>query len=209
MNAKNIKCVIFDFDSTLYVNGNWADEDGYWQGYLDYAGITDITVDEICKKYSSPHKMRSLCKYTRELGIDDSIFFKYCDDFLYDMTNDNLRVIDNNLLEELKKYYQIFLLSDSTPGYLDYYMKEFGINKAVFTECISNNYDANDMSKYPLMIKVLNQMSCKPNEIIMVGDSAMFDIEPAKKAGFETFKVDSLEDTEKIIKILIESGKNK
>ena len=209
MDAKNLKCVIFDFDSTLYVNGNWDNEDDYWQGYLDYAKIKGVTVSEICEKYSSPHKMKSLCRYTREIGFDDAVFFEYSDKFLYDMTNENLRVVDNNLLEELKKYYKIFLISDSTPGYLRHYMKEFKININVFTECISNKYDANDMSKYPSMISVLNKTGLKPNEILMVGDSLLFDIEPAKKAGFETKKVDCLEDTESIIKDLIEIAKQR
>ena len=125
MDAKNLKCVIFDFDSTLYVNGNWDNEDDYWQGYLDYAKIKGVTVSEICEKYSSSHKMKSLCRYTRDIGFDDAVFFEYSDKFLYDMTNENLRAVDNNLLEELKKYYKIFLISDSTPGYLRHYMKEF------------------------------------------------------------------------------------
>ena len=87
--------------------------------------------------------------------------------------------------------------------YIEFYLDYANINKNDFTEIIDNKYDDEGYTKIPMMKKVLRDTNLKPDEIIMIGDSEMSDISPAKLVGFQTCLVNTVYDTEKILQDLI------
>ena len=207
MELDKIKCVIFDFDCTLYSNGDWSKEDEYFAKFLEENNIYDISMEELYKKYPYFHKMQASLAYAREKGLDDSLFFDYVDKNIYDITESELEIINPQLLYNLANFYDLYLLSDSNESYLDYYFKLFNIDKSVFKECISNEYKREDMSKAPYMLKILSYGKYNSDEILMVGDSFEFDIIPARKVGIKSYLVGHVSETENLIKNLIDIAK--
>lgn len=207
MELNNIKCVIFDFDCTLYSNGDESREDEYFAKFFNENNIKYSSMEDVYKKYPSFHKMQATLAYARDMNFDDNLFFDYVDKNIFDVTSPNIQVINQELVYELAKYYDLYVLSDSNESYLDYYYKLFNIDKSVFKRSISNEYRREDMSKAPYMREILAFGKYKADEILMVGDSYEFDIIPANRVGIKSQMVNHVSDTEKLILDLIKLAK--
>lgn len=209
MNLKKIKCVILDFDGTLYSNGDWSGEVKFFGQYLMDNNILPEykTLDEkvayLKGQYPNYHIIQYIFAYLHDNKIDDSDFRKFNDENVCEIRGNDIKFIDPKVISELAKYYEVYMISDSSRVYLDFYLDYAKIKESNFVEILSNEYNDDHYTKIPMMKKVLEKTGLKPSEIIMIGDSERSDIIPAKLVGLQTFKVDGEEDTTKILSELI------
>ena len=207
MNLKKIKCVIVDFDSTLYSNGDASAE-----SYEDYLAEHNI-LPEISGKYEKRaylkslypkyHTIKAIFAYLRDNGFDDSGFRDFFDKQIWEIRTKDTVFINPKIIKELSKYYPIYIVSDSAVAYLEYYLKEANIDKRWFSGVYSNTYTDETFSKIPVMKKIQSETGAKSNEIIMIGDSEYSDIQPAKLLGFQACHIKHVSETEKILQELV------
>lgn len=209
MNLKKIKCVIVDFDETLYSNGVWIDEAEFFAKYLDDRNLLPEVVGwkektkYLQKKYPTYHIIKQIFAYLHENGVDDSDFRKFKHDNICEIRGEDTVFIKPQIIKELAKFYPVYILSDSDIPYIEFYLKEAGIDKKFFAGIYANTYDDEGYTKIPVMRRVLDETGLKPEEIIMIGDSQNSDIRPAKLVGFQTKHVKSVYETEELLQEFI------
>lgn len=209
MNLKKIKCVILDFDNTMYSDGDWSHEDECFgkflveKNLLSEYGDWQARIDFLREKYPQYHLLQFMFAFLHDNGIDDGEFRKYNDENVCEIRGENTVFINPKVISNLAKYYKVYIISDSSVPYLEFYLNHAKIDKRKFQAILSNEYNDEGYTKIPMMKKVLKETGLKPNEIIMVGDSEKSDIAPAKLVGFQTFLVNHVSETEKILQDLI------
>lgn len=209
MNLKKIKCVILDFDGTLYSNGDWSGETKFFGQYLvdnnilpEYKTL-DEKVEYLKKTYPNYHIIQYIFAYLHDNGLDDLGFRKFNDENICEIRSKDIEFLDPKIITELAKYYKVYMISDSSKIYLEFYLNYAKFKLNDFEEILSNQYTDENYTKIPMMKKVLEKTGLKPNEVIMIGDSEKADIIPAKLVGLNTFKVADEKDTAKILNELI------
>ena len=209
MNLKKVKCVIVDFDATLYSNGDWSKEPAFFGKYLVDRNLLPELPDAESKleflrnKYPGYHIIKFIFAYLHDNGIDDSDFRKFNNEHICEIRGEDTVFIRPEIILETSKCYPIYIVSDSAVPYLEFYLKHAGIDKNLFSGIYDNTYDDETYSKIPIMKRVLEESGVKPNEIIMIGDSLKSDIQPAKLLGFQTLHVKTVQETEKILQDLV------
>ena len=206
MNLKKIKCVIVDFDETLYSYGDSSTEE--YEDYLVEKNLLPEILDKyekgkyLKKIYPNYHSIKAIFAYLHDNNMDDSEFRDFYNRVVWDVRTEKTVFIDPNVIKELSKYYPVYIVSDSSKKYLEFYLGEAKINKSWFAGIYSNTYDDETYSKIPVMKRVMNETGLKPNEIIMIGDSENSDIKPAKLLGFQTKHIKNVFETTEILQEL-------
>lgn len=209
MNYKKIKCVILDFDNTLYSYGNWDDEHRLYEKFLEQENfLPEINGGEEKLKYMRSlypnyHLVQTMYAFMHDNNIDDKPFREFNDKNISNIITDEIVFIDPKVIEELAKSYKVYVISDSQISYLNYYLEYAGVKLSNFTGILSNEYNDEGYTKIPMMKKVLKETGFKPDEIVMVGDNPKTDIAPAKLVGLQTHLVEFVSDTEKFLNKLI------
>ena len=206
LDLKKIKCVIIDFDGTMYSDANWDTCDDFAFQYLLDNNLYKKSRQEFLKENNFPkeyHFTQCIYAYLKKIGKDISGFYEYENTHIHNFLCAKIRKINPKLVEALCNQYPVFLLSDSSPNYILHYLEDFKINKYWFTGIISNNYTSYDMSKVPYMAEVVKNGGYNPQEVIMIGDSYHHDIVPAKKLGIQAAHVLDVNDTEFVIRNLL------
>ncbi len=205
-----IKIVIFDFDETLYSGGNWDNANAHFCKPLVRLGLFENTADAektLSKKYPEISDFyKKVIAFMEENGFEPKVFRDLLEhESVYDMVSDGLRKMNYDLLNELAKHYVLYIISDSPKIYVDYYLNFFGINRNVFKEVIINPFLTEDISKFPCMQKIVLDNNADVNEVLMIGDSQVADILPAKKLGIKFEHITSVEETENLVRHLIDT----
>lgn len=209
MKLNKVKCVILDFDGTMYSDGDWSNEPILFGDYLVSKNLLpeyktrDEKIEYLQKKYPNYHLIQQMFAFLHDNGIDDSDFRKYNNDNICEIRTENIKFIDPKLISDLAKSYALYIISDSAIPYLEFYLDHAKINKNNFESIFSNEYNDEGYTKIPMMKKVLAQTGFNPEEIIMIGDSEKSDIIPAKLLGIQTHHVMHVSETEKLLKRLI------
>jgi len=206
MSLRKIKCVIVDFDETLYSYGDSSTEE--YEDYLVEKNLLPEIPDKyekgkyLKKIYPNYHSIKAIFAYLNDNNMDDSEFRDFYNRVVWDVRTDKTVFIEPNIIKKLSKYYPIYIVSDSSKKYLEFYLGEAKINKSWFAGIYSNTYDDETYSKIPVMKRVMNETGLKPNEIIMIGDSENSDINPAKLLGFQTRHIKNVFETGEILQEL-------
>ena len=209
MNLKKIKCIVVDFDATLYSNGDWSTEAEFFGNYLVEKNLLpefpslEEKLEYLSKKYPSFHVLKFIFAYLHDNGIDDSDFRKFNDENICEIRGKDTVFIKPEIISEIAKYYPIYIISDSSVPYIEFYLDYAKIDKNAFSGIFDNKYDDEGYTKIPMMKRVLKETGLKPEEIIMIGDSENSDIRPAKLVGFQTKHIHSVFDTEEILQEFI------
>lgn len=206
-NLKNIKAIVFDFDETLYSGGDWS-------RFKDY--LLQMLVDaKICKDISqAKHKVFEEKRQSQDIVLKvwevieekqnaGEIFRNYFENKPYDIKTWTGKIVDNKLLKELSRNYKLFVLSDNSKSYLQMHMKKMGIETSVFEKIYGNQFFDEDPTKTYFMNEIANSFGFQKKEVLMIGDSEVFDIQAAERTGIRHCLVHSVLDTERIINALI------
>lgn len=207
MKLNKIKCVVLDFDNTMYSYGEWANEDILTERFLHEQNLLpgiENKVEYLSKLYPQYHIIQFVFAYLHDNNIDDSAFRKFNNENISEIRKPETVFIKPEIIKEISKKYKLFMISDSFKSYLLYYLDYAKINKDWFDDILQNQYDDEGYTKIPMMKTVLEQTGLKPEEIVMVGDSEKSDILPAKIVGFQTYHVKDVFDTEKFLNRLLE-----
>jgi len=201
--CKKVKGIIFDFDSTLYSGCVW----GEWGKYINkyFHEIFPNNADDLMKKYDIKDTSTGFVIATithKELGSTKP-FYEYQNNNIFQHDLSDFVYVNIERLRRLSELYDIFLVSNSSPNYLDYYLDLFKIDKDMFKLRLTNPFDINDLTKTGCYKKVLDTYHLSPNEVLVVGDSYSADIVPAINMNMQARHITHVNETNQIIEDLI------
>lgn len=207
MELNKIKCIIVDFDKTLYSNANLSGVNDYYAQFLFEYNLIEKTPDavgNILKQYPNWHMEQCVYFIARQNGIKDAEIRNWFNNHVYNILCDGIKIVSPDILKKLCESYPVFILSDSAEAHLEHYMRMFDYDKSWFAGIISNDFKLKSMSKCGFMEKIVKKCNLNKDEVLMVGDSLRSDIKVANEAGIESFQVFTVSDTEKLFNELIE-----
>ena len=210
MNNKQV--LIFDFDGTFYsgdkafskienyVNKNKrkflpnltneqykkiVKENPAWKDIYVGADIVDF-IYMLKKKYP-------------EYKISIKDFWNWQESKPDPLVIDKNQIVDVNFLKNICEKYPTYVVSNSSPNHITFYMKKFKINPSWFKEIISNHFIAKDRTKKHYYEKILLKENCLPQNCFVFGDSMQNDLVPAQKLNINTYLINNANDIPSII----------
>ena len=134
-----------------------------------------------------------------ELKIGPRNFWTWQNRTLDPLYLENAKIMSQDVIERLSKKYPIYVVSNSSPKHLNYFLKQFGINKKYFKKIISNKFTIKDITKKHYYIDIMNKEKCQPKDIYVYGDTYANDIVPALELGMNAFHVTDVDKCEKLL----------
>lgn len=212
--------IILDFDGTLYSGEHVFDD------FPDYIKkhkreflpkLSDEQYKQIVEENPDWNNLISVSEIIEYMYIFKKKYRKFkimIKDF-YDWQNkqpdplvlDDITITSPNFLKSLCKKYSTYVVSNSTPNHILYYMEKFNINPKWFKRIISNRFIARDRSKKHYYEAILKNENCKPQNAYVFGDSLENDIKPAKALGINTNLITKADLLETEISKIIENLK--
>lgn len=112
---------------------------------------------------------------------------------------DDVLITSPKFLKSLCKNYSVYIVSNSTPNHILFYMKKFDINPKWFKKIISNRFVIRDHSKKHYYESILKKENCEPQNAYVFGDSVENDLKPAMDLGINICHVKNAKILEKKI----------
>lgn len=191
---KGLKAIIFDFDNTLYKDIDWLNYDEFVIENVRkiFAYLTDEEFENLLKKHNF-NGDRVIEFFARvcleELGSTKK-FWNFVKDIKFDGDYSNVKLFPRQILEELSKKYTLFILSNSSVDNIKYVSKQINLDLSFFTGIYDNKFKEDDLTKARSMKDILNESQIKPHQILMVGDSIVHDLIPAKSLGLKVMLIE-------------------
>ena len=195
----NKKVVIFDFDGTFY-SGEKAFSK--LEGFIKknkrkfMPRLTDEQYNKISKENPEWKKvyngseivdlMYDLKEKYKDFDISVKDFWDWQNANPDPLVIDKNQLVDSNYLKDICGDHSVYVVSNSSPTHIYYYMEMFGIDKTWFKEIISNRFTQKDMTKKHYYKRILEKENCSPENAIVLGDSDKNDLEPGRKLGINT-----------------------
>ena len=212
------KVFIFDFDGTFYSGEHKFDrvgEDIINNRRRFLSRLSDDEYEMICKenpKWMSAitgndivRCMIKLMKKYKNLDIDIEDFYKWQNDFIYDIVIDYDKVVEFKFMEELTSNYPVYVVSNSSLKHILYYMKKLNINPQWFRKVIANEFNRDDPSKQYYYRKIMEIENIEAHDIYVIGDSVESDLNPALHLGMKAFYVSDANEIKNIVSSILDN----
>lgn len=191
---KSIKCIIWDYDGTLYNDQNSLIGKSLEKEFF-----------KIAQRYNSKIDLDTFRTKTKELGswakaanFYTSIPLVDLMDLISQKHNKEKYIQPNpsivNLIESTKSRFIHLILTDSTKKEVIAGLKKIGFKHNPFHEIISRDISKTLKPNTNLFKKIQNKYQLKKNNFLCIGDSLKIDIYPAKKFGFKAIPIWEIKD---------------
>lgn len=139
-----------------------------------------------------------------QLDIDTKDFFDWQNNSRYEIVLDPTLIADIDYINNLAINHPTYIVSNSSPNHLLYYMEVLGLNPKLFKDIVSNQFLQSDPSKEHHYKDILDKENCKPSQFYVFGDSVEADLIPAQNLGMNTIYIDNAtllkNEIEKVLK---------
>jgi len=197
---EKIKCIIFDFDDTLYTGEVW----GNWPKFLTTCYLQALPHK---KSYDIPYEaLLSGADFVDCLvkeGVSSKVFVKYQEENIYPFSTEDVRGVDSEVLKKLKPQCFLSIVSNSSVPYIKHYCKKLGIDLKLFDDVLQNEFLQKDMSKAVNYKKIMKKHKLQPEEILVIGDHYKNDILPAINLGMKSHLIDNVVELEEYLNTII------
>ena len=191
----SVKSLLFDYGGTIDTNGvHWGE--ALWDAYYLYN--KELSYDSFRKAYEKVEQQLGsqsliLPNYTFRETLEIKVKLQLdelgigCPDLLDQVTEtcyeNTRRCISRatEVLEQLEEHYPMFLVSNFY-GNLRTVLHEFNLTH--YFQAIIESAEAGFRKPDPEIFRIaIGKTGCKPEEIVVIGDSYKNDIQPANKLG--------------------------
>ncbi len=193
MKAKNIKTIIFDFGGVILdIDPQITIKEFQKMGFKDVAKTKSKEfIEDIIRKFErgiyTPEVFRKKLKSFLDLDVSDQKLDDAWNALIYDIPAERIKI-----LEQVKKNYQMLLLSNSNEIHYDLYVRDlqlrFGYRE--FDELFDKAYFSFDvhLSKPDPEVYefIINQHNLKPSQTLFIDDNEE-NIAAASKLGLKTY----------------------
>ena len=138
MKLNKIKCVVLDFDNTMYSYGEWANEDILTERFLHEQNLLpgiENKVEYLSKLYPQYHIIQFVFAYLHDNNIDDSAFRKFNNENISEIRKPETVFIKPEIIKEISKKYKLFINEEEFEG--EYTIREF---IDIFSERYGENF---------------------------------------------------------------------
>lgn len=140
--------------------------------------------------------------------IDTSAFWQCQQDEVYSINLVGAQKVDSSFIKAICEQYNCYIVSNSSPNHINYYMKELNINPSWFIEVISNHFIEEDPTKEHYYVRIAQNENIKPENMLVFGDSDISDLVPARNIGAKAFLIKDANDINKIVLTALKSAEN-
>ncbi len=192
-----VKCVIFDFDDTLYYGINWH----FWYrtvGQWFDNHFSNMSFDEkkaLLKKYGVRYKKKDfcmadevLCHILIDLEGSSDPWLDYRDGMEMDPAEKKGRAVPKREIQKFAKLGKLYIVSNSRLTNIQKTAAFYKIDLTIFEHIYNNEIKTKDTSKEGLFLKIMEENGLKPENVLVIGDSKNHDIKPAKKLKMNYFR---------------------
>ena len=202
---EKIKCVIFDFDETLYSSSNR-------QGYLDFlkkavtelGGKTAAEADRLLTQagFTLTNKPASFNSQLSTFGITREQWDSFKINNCYIADPKGVEILPNELYRELRKKCRLFIVSNEFLQHIEAKAAIYGIDLSVFDIYVSAGG-----SKKPIYERVMKDCGVTANQVLVIGDRMKVDIEPMLELGGNGALVRDVKEVKDLIGKLLKTLK--
>lgn len=214
---KNV--LIFDFDGVFYSGEHKFDNvathvNKNRRKFLP--NVSDEKYQEICRVFPEWEKTVSGAEITDciykikahypQLNISTKAFWDWQQEDIYPIIIDFGQVVNSKHMEQLCKEYPVYVVSNSSPSHIEFYMNKLDINPNWFKQIFSNHFEEFDRSKKHYYQQILDIEKCPPQNAYVYGDSIKSDLDPAKILGINAFHITNSNDIIKVVDSSLNRG---
>lgn len=216
------KVFIFDFDGTFYSGDemfsklptyiarhrrdflpNLSDEEYKqvvkenpdWKKVINGCDIVDMMYD-FKKKYPE-----------FEISVKD--FWDWQNEKPDPIVIDKTKVVDADFIEQICEDYPVYVVSNSSPTHIKFYMKKLDIEPEWFDDIVSNRFTQKDRTKKHYYERILEKENVEPHNVYVFGDSVKSDLVPAKELGMNVHHVKNAASIKRMVKRVLNKEKGK
>ena len=206
-NTNEKMVIIFDFDGTMYSGKHKFDNIPpaiETARRLFLPQLDDKEYSDICREFPEWNRVTSgkdivdviyaIKERYPSYAISPISFWEWQNNSRYDIIIDKNEVIDIDYLHGLCDNYPVYIVSNSSSNHLKHYMNKLSIPCTWFKDIISNRFEEYDRTKEHYYKDILDIESAKPSNTVVIGDSDISDLEPARRLGIETIYIDNAND---------------
>lgn len=197
------KVIIYDFDGTFYTGKHKFDlvADKVEKNRRKFLpDFTDEEYNEMVKdnpiwlEKTSGADIVDLIYMLKEKYPNKKIntldFWNWQQQDRYDIVLDAEQLVDVEYIERLCEKYPVYIVSNSSPNHLSYYIQKLGLNETWFKEVISNRFEEFDRTKKHYYYDIMIKENVEPCDVVVIGDSKRNDLAPALLLNMNTIYVD-------------------
>lgn len=188
--------LVFDFDGHLY-SGEKVFENVYdWVNSHRrefFPNLTDEQYNRVLEENPNLVKVVSgkdiaaeihkACVKYPELNIDINDFWTTQYNQIYDINLNGAHFADTEFVKTLTNLFNCYVVSNSAPTHIYYYMGKIGIEPNGFKKIISNKFTVEDQSKQHYYIDIAKWENVSYDKLYVYGDSYGADLKPAEEIG--------------------------
>lgn len=192
-NKENIKCIIFDFDATMYYSPTVMVD------YVNYIKKTIMTLSshneretkKLMKQNGFTLTNKSAPSFTSscgKFGVKKEDWDRYRIDNFVEVDYSKATSISNNFLKALSKKYSLFIVSNEVDKNIKYKAEKLGIDLSYFTAIVGSSPEEilnqkTATSKSIKYLDIMKKYNFDISNVLVFGDRLKVDIEPIIELG--------------------------
>ena len=122
---------------------------------------------------------------------------------------DKTKVVDADFIEQICEDYPVYVVSNSSPTHIKFYMKKLDIEPEWFDDIVSNRFTQKDRTKKHYYERILEKENVEPHNVYVFGDSIKSDLVPAKELGMNVHHVKNAASIKRMVKRVLNKEKGK
>lgn len=210
------KVFIFDFDGTFYSGIHKYDNVRFAINSNKRKFLEKISDEDYCKicrenpKWLTVIMGNDIVKYLYyfknkypKLEISTKEFYDWQNNSRYDIIIDYDQIVDVSFIEELCKKYSVYVVSNSSPTHVSFYMKKININRNWFKGVYSNEFIEVDPTKEHYYEEILSKEKISSHNVYVFGDSVQADLAPALHLGCNAFYVNNAKNIKQLVNSIL------
>ena len=192
MLKNKVKCIIFDFDDTLYYDVDWS----FWQKICEnffeehFSYLSKEKRKELRKKYEKMGSLSdTLGRMCYELEGSADPWLKYRDSLPMQPEEREGKAVSMKELGKCKEQGNLYIVSNSRLVDIKRTSKFYGIDLDIFKKVFTNEYTEQVGTKEDIYLKIMQEEGLSADEILVVGNNYKSDLKPAKNLKMNYCKV--------------------
>ena len=205
-DAKDIKCVIFDFDNTMYYSDTQLEAKLAWlqNAIVTLGGKTQAQAKELMLKTGftacNPHQP-SFSSHLPLFGITMDAWQEYQSETRYFV--DNVQIVPNVYYETLRAKYPLYIVTNSFVHDINIKAEKYGIDFNSF-KIYGCEHGKKHMNKKETYAKIAEDLNLSPKNLLIIGDRLKIDIFPLLELDGNGVLVSNTDEVKTVIEELLQ-----
>ena len=199
----SIKVIIFDFDGTLYCGEDFKSVPQYHKNAIESI-LDEEKLKDFIEKYPQYYNMSSykIAEALQREYLMAKDYVAYERRHLFPLDLENITPMNWDFLYELSQKIPLVIVSNSNLEHQKFYLQHFGLNLNIFSAFYENTFDTPN-GKGDYYVDVMKKYNCRPDEVLVIGDSYEPDILPAINLGMRAYHIKTIDQVKDVINKII------